>query len=92
MRPVIGPTSCERAPGTPAAGALGVFDCFVVTTKIKASERNVPGAMGYPFRAVVDYRDYSYTWCKVEQVPGEMLVLAPEDVTLLPPACRGPKS
>jgi hypothetical protein len=92
IRPVIGPTTCERAPGTPVAGPVGVFDCFVVTTRIEATERNLPGALGYPFRAVVDYRDYSYTWCKAEQVPGEMLVLAPDDVTLLPPECRGPKA
>jgi len=43
-----------------------------------ASDLNVPGALGYPFRAVVDYGDYTYTWCKTEQVPGEMLVLAPD--------------
>jgi hypothetical protein len=92
MRPVTGPTNCERAPGTPASGDIRVFDCFIVTTRIKPTERNLGGAMGYPFRAVVDYRDYSYTWCKAEQVPGEMLVLLPDKVVLLPPECRGPKA
>jgi hypothetical protein len=92
MRPVKGPTSCERAPGTPTSGDIGVFDCFIVTTKINPTERNVGGALGYPFRAVVNYRDYTYTWCKTEQVPGEMLVLLPDKVVLLPPECRGPKA
>jgi len=92
MRPVIGPTTCARAPGTPTAGDVGVFDCFVVTTKIKETEHNLPGALGYPFRAVVDYKTYAYTWCKAEQVPGEMLVLHPDDVTILPAECRGPKA
>ncbi len=92
MRPVTGPTTCTHAPGTPTTGDVGVFDCFVVTVKIEATERNVPGALGYPFRAVVDYTDFSYTWCKAEQVPGEMLVLHPKDVTILPVECRGPKA
>ena len=60
LRPVIGPTTCERAVATPTSGPLGVFDCFVVTTRIKATERNLPGALGYPFRAVLDYSDFSY--------------------------------
>jgi hypothetical protein len=92
MRPVSGPTSCERAPGSPSSGDVRVFDCFIVTTEIKATERNPRGALGYPFRAVVDYGDYTYTWCKAEQVPGEMLVLLPNKVVLLPPECRGPKA
>ncbi len=92
MRPVTGPTDCERAPGTPSSGDIRVLDCFVVTTRIKPTERNMAGAMGYPFRVVVDYGDYTYTWCKAEQVPGEMLVLLPDKVVLLPPECRGPKA
>jgi hypothetical protein len=92
MRPVKGPTDCERAPGTPSSGDVRVFDCFIVTTEIKPTERNIGGALGYPFRAVVDYGSYTYTWCKAEQVPGEMLVLLPEKVVLLPPECRGPKA
>lgn len=91
IRPVKGPTTCERAPGTPTTGDVRVFDCFIVTTEIKATKRNLPGAMGYPFRAVVDYSDYTYTWCKTEMVPGEMLVLLPDKVVLLPKECRGPR-
>jgi hypothetical protein len=92
LRPVIGPTTCERAVGSPTSGPVGVFDCFVVTTRIEATDRNLPGALGYPFRAVLDYSDFSYTWCKAEQVPGEKLITTPDEVTLLPPACRGPKA
>ena len=91
--PVTGPTTCERAPGTPTSGDIRVFDCFIVTTQDQARvERNVAGALGYPFRAVVNYDDYAYTWCKIEQVPGEMLVLLPDKVVLLPPECKGPKA
>jgi hypothetical protein len=91
MRPVIGPTTCDHTSGTPTDGDVGVFDCFVVTTRIEAGEANPAGVIGYPFRAVVNYKDFTYDWCKTEQIPGEMLILLPKDVTLLPPACQGPK-
>lgn len=92
MRMVRTPPACEHTPGTPTSGDVGVFDCFMVTNKIPKGSANPEGAIGYPFRAVVNYKTFEYDWCKTELIPGEMLVLAPEDVTLLPPACRGPKS
>ena len=91
IHPVKTPPKCERTPGSPATGNVGVFDCFMITNVIPQGERNPNGALGYPFRAVVDYQKFTYSWCKTEQVPGEMMVLAPKDVTLLPAACRGPK-
>ena len=45
-----------------------------------------------PFRAVVDWRRFTYAWCKAELVPGEKLVVSPESAPLLPPPCRGPKA
>jgi type II secretory pathway pseudopilin PulG len=92
MKPVTGPTTCEHVAGTPTSGDVGVFDCFVVTHRIDPTKHSASGAIGYPFRAVLNYKDFTYSWCKTEQVPGEMLVLNPKDVTLLPPACRGPKA
>ncbi len=92
IHPVKTTPDCERPPGTPATGDIGVFDCFMVTNAIPKGERNPAGALGYPFRAVVDYRTFTYNWCKTEQIPGELMVLAPKDVTLLPPECQGPKA
>jgi hypothetical protein len=92
MRPVTGAPSCDRTVGTPTSGPIAVFDCFLPTTKIPRTSRSASGVIGYPFRTVVDYKTFTYTWCKTEQVPGEMLVLNPKDVTLLPAACRGPKT
>jgi hypothetical protein len=91
IRPVEGPTTCDPAAGSPTTGPVGVFDCFVVTVPIKATTGNIPGSIGYPFRAVVNFDEASYTWCKTEQVPGEMLVLAPDKVVHLPPECQAPK-
>src|SRR3954470_8133015 len=92
MRPVKSRPDCERTPGTPTAGSVGVFDCFMITSLIPRGKSNPAGAMGYPFRAVVDYETFTYNWCKMEQVPGEMMVLAPKEVTLLPPECQAPKA
>ena len=75
--PGHGPTTCERAPGTPPGGDVGVFDCFVVTGSRRPSTTS-PGAIGYPFRAVVDYATFAYAWCKAEQIPGEKLILDPK--------------
>ena len=92
MKPVTTPPNCEHTPGTPTSGDVGVFDCFMITSRIPMGERNPAGALGYPFRAVVNYKTFEYAWCKTEMIPGEMLVLAPKDVTLLPKACQGPKA
>jgi type II secretory pathway pseudopilin PulG len=92
MRPVTGAPTCNRTLGTPTSGPIAVFDCFLPTGEMSRTARTAQAAIGYPFRTVVDYKTFTYTWCKTEQVPGEMLVLSPKDVTLLPPACRGPKS
>ncbi len=88
LRPVSGPTTCSPVPGTPVGRPLGTFDCFTVTRTIQSTSKNVAGAIGYPFRAVVDFANFSYTWCRTEQFPGEMLIPNPSTVVRLPPACR----
>lgn len=90
IKPVTAPPTCERAQGTPTTGDVGVFNCFIQTTPITQGKRNMAGALGYPFRAVVHYDTFTYAWCKAELVPGEKLVVSPESAPLLPPACRPP--
>ena len=92
MKMVTTPPKCEHTPGTPTSGDVGVFDCFMITSRIPMGKDNPAGALGYPFRAVVNYKTFEYDYCKTELIPGEMLVLAPEDVTLLPKQCQGPKA
>jgi hypothetical protein len=89
IRQVEGPTKCSVTPGT-KVGAIGVFDCFTITRTIKSTSGNIAGTIGYPYRAVVDFGKYSYTWCKTEQFPGERLIPDPRTVVQLPPACRAP--
>jgi hypothetical protein len=90
IRHVEGPTTCEVTPGTKAGGTIGVFDCFTVTRRIIKTSGTPAGTIGYPYRAVVDFGKYSYTWCKTEQFPGERLIPDPRTVVQLPPACRAP--
>jgi hypothetical protein len=87
---VQGPSNCAAHAGTTLRGRFGVLDCFVVASEIHRTSRNSAGAAGYPFRAVVDFRRFTYTWCKVEGIPGEMMVPDPRLVVALPRACQVP--
>ena len=87
---VGGPSTCAAHAGTTLSGRIGVLDCFVVADKIKATAGTSAGAAGYPFRAVVDFRRYTFAWCKVEGIPGEMSVPDPRLVVALPRACQVP--
>jgi hypothetical protein len=92
IKPVTGPPTCERAPGTPEAGAYGVFDCFVPTSAIAASERNMAGSLGYPWRAVVHYDTFTYAYCRSEPIPGEKAVVTDNAAIQLPDACQREQS
>jgi hypothetical protein len=85
---IQGPTTCTRAAGTPATGPIGVLDCYTVVRKVPKVATNVAGSIGYPFRAVVNYRAFSYAFCRTEQFPGEQLIPDPRTVVELPAACR----
>jgi hypothetical protein len=88
--PVSGPARCSLHPGTTLTGRYGVFDCFVVAEKIERTARNAAGGIGYSFRAVADLRRFTYAWCKVEGIPGEMSVPDPRLTVALPRACQLP--
>jgi hypothetical protein len=92
IRDVDGPTTCERTQGRPTDGPVGVFDCFTVAKTFKATKSTRSGSAGYPFRVVVDFRTYAYTWCRVEQIPGELLIQDPTQTVHLPDECQGPRA
>jgi hypothetical protein len=80
--------SDPRAPGAEADlhARTGAYDCIAVTHFIpNGADR---GALGYPFRLVVDYRRFAYVWCKSTPVPGEQVIPDPKSVVLLPRVCR----
>ena len=81
-----------RAPGTPEAGGYGVFDCFTPTAKIEATERNMAGSLGYPWRAVLHYDTFTYAYCRSEPIPGEKAVVTDNAAIQLPAACQREQS
>ena len=91
-------TQCVPAPETvERRGAEEVlsrrkdaYDCLAVTSEIKATRTNKAGALGYPFRAVIDFERFTFAWCKTNPLPGERAVPNPRRVPLLPKACQAP--
>jgi type II secretory pathway pseudopilin PulG len=75
-------------PAHDLAEARGVYDCLTTISEIKATQTNVGGRLGYPFRAVVDFKSFSFVWCKTNPVPGERVVPDPRTVVELPRVCR----
>jgi hypothetical protein len=75
-------------PDRDLAAKRGVYDCLVFVRAIAATEGNVSGQLGYPFRAVLDFDRFSVAWCKTNPVPGERVVPDPRTVIELPRACR----
>src|SRR3954447_13945990 len=82
------PGSDPKAPGAEAdlRERIGAYDCIAVTRFIpNGADR---GALGYPFRLVIDYGRFDYVFCKSTPVPGEQVIPDPKSVVGLPQACR----
>jgi hypothetical protein len=82
------PGSDPKAPGAEAdlRTRVGAYDCIAVTRFIpNGADR---GALGYPFRLVVNYARFDYAWCKSTPVPGEQVIPDPRSVVRLPRECR----
>lgn len=84
-----GRTSCVRVTDLPPVPQRGVYDCLTVVRNIVPSGASGAGTIGYPFRAVLDYRTFGFVWCKTNPVPGELVTPDPRTVIQLPRVCRG---
>jgi hypothetical protein len=89
-----------RAECAPTAGSEGrgdrdvrvrrsAYDCVAITSDIPATATNVAGKIGYPFRAVIDFRRFTFTFCKTNPPPGERAVPDPSSTPGLPRGCAG---
>jgi hypothetical protein len=91
-----GVTNCSPYPPTDSPPdrdmtvRKAAYDCFAAIGDVPASKINVRGQVGYPFRAVVDFKAFSIAWCRMNLVPGEKVIPDPAFVTALPRACRVP--
>jgi hypothetical protein len=91
-------TQCVPAPSTvQRRGAEEVlsrrrdaYDCLAVTVDIKPTATNKGGSIGYPFRAVIDFKRFTFAWCKTNPLAGERAVPDPRRIPLLPKACEAP--
>lgn len=86
-------TTCDPfLGGTPAEDDLsklvGVYDCTALIREIKGEGGT--GRLGYPFRAVLDFRAASWAFCKVNPIPSEQSLPDPRTIVPLPEACQSP--
>ncbi len=86
-------TRCEPfLGGTPAEDDLsrrvGAYDCTALIREITGE--GTTGRLGYPFRAILDFRKASWAFCKVNPIPSEQSLPDPRTIVPLPEACRVP--
>lgn len=90
--PILG-VDCEPFPRTLAGvGAdrdlsrrSGRYACLAATSRFKAGQSSIGGALGHPYRAKVDFQTGRYAFCKISGRPAPT---ADPRVTT-PPACGG---
>jgi hypothetical protein len=84
---------CEPFPRTLAgvgadrelARRSGRYACLAVRAEFERSEASVGGALGYPYRAKVDFESGRYAYCKISGRPGP----TPDPRVTTPRACGG---
>lgn len=75
-------------PAADLAVRKGRYACLAVTAEFPRSSGTTGGALGYPYRAMLDFRSGQFTFCKISGRPGEMLINRSIHVAV-PPACGG---
>jgi hypothetical protein len=63
----------------------GRYSCVAVTAEIARSQGGEAGAIGHPYRAMVDFRTGRYAFCKISGRPDP----TPDPKVVTPPACGG---
>jgi hypothetical protein len=87
---------CERYPrgargedpATDLASPTGRYTCLAVTADAPKTELSNSSAIGYPYRALVDFPSGKYTFCKFSGRPGEGS-LTRKVAVRVPRACGG---
>jgi hypothetical protein len=80
-------TTCERI--AELSSTRSAFNCTALITEIVG--QGDPGRLGYPFRAIVDFRAGGWTLCKINPIPTERSLPDPRTVVPLPDACLLPR-
>ena len=88
LRGPIQSTQCKpvtRGPYVPTR-LRGGYECIAVSSQISKGVE-VGGLIGYPFWAIVDYRDGTFAWCKINPRGGERAIQSLEPVLNPPAGC-----
>jgi hypothetical protein len=82
--------TCEPAARQAETADRVAYDCLSAVRDIVGAgeQEGAHGTLGIPFRAIIDFTDRSYAFCKVNPVPGEQVVPDPRKIIALPAACR----
>jgi len=80
-------TTCDPISGG-EAGGRAAYECNALIRDITG--QGEPGRLTYPFRAVLDLWEATWTFCKLNPIPSEMSLPDPETVVPLPAACAIP--
>jgi hypothetical protein len=70
------------------AQPAGRYSCLAVTRAVQATERNEAGAIGHPYRAMIDFDTGRYAFCKVSGRPGEGSI-GRQTLVRVPAVCGG---
>lgn len=86
-------TDCHGAPGSrlperDLTRSRVPLACVAVTSEVAPSPTSSGATLGYPHRAVVDFRSGRLTWCRVAGQPGEGGFVRRRQVPV-PAACTG---
>lgn len=73
-------------PENDVSRARAGYECTAVTSDITGTA----GSIGYPFKAVIDFRTGRLVWCKTNPPPGEQVVQDPSKLPRLPGECSDP--
>jgi hypothetical protein len=87
---------CERYPrgahgedpATDLTSATGRYSCLAVTADAPRTATQNASSIGYPYRALVDFPNGRFTYCKISGRPGEGS-LVNDSVVRVPAACGG---
>jgi len=87
--PKARPATCEVTPGTGGAAERAAYDCLSAYRDVEGAglQEGARGALGIPYRAILDLAAQTYVFCKVNPIPGEQVVPDPRQVVELPKAC-----
>lgn len=82
-------TQCEVVAGVDPGLRKVAYKCLAETSAIEGAgvQAGARGALGYPYRAIVDFQTGRFAFCRTNPVPSEKAITDPRKRIGLPRAC-----